>query len=221
MTDTNADIFAEPEPDFVMGAAGNLFEAKEERPTYVEDERRTETPPRPTSVGRTPLNELVSLLWGGVGSILQQSEIDIPAGRAMVFQADVAGSKLEELMKGTFVDRLLQPFAKKMESGTDAGAVLLFPVLVSVYWRKPHLAPAITPMLRTVISTNIVEMAPVLKKKARNEQKAAEALAELSDAFQLEEGQDPIQAVFESLFAAPPSMPTVEDVGMPTTEPVQ
>lgn len=160
---------------------------------------------RPTaSLGkREPLTDLVTFVWGGIGMALVQSHADPPVGRVMQFQAPLAGRKFDQLIAGTWLDALLQPLAKQADKIEGLGALVMFPLLVGAYERNPALEPIVAPILRQVVRSTLVDMAPVLRKQSAEAKKAAETVGNLNDLFDLPPDADPIDAVLMSIFAPP------------------
>lgn len=182
----------------------------------VEDER--EKPPVPKhGERRTPLADLLQFGWGGLGTALIQTGADVPVGRVLQFQAPLAAKKLDEFLAGTWIDSLLQPLAKRADAVEGIGVLFAFPIAIAIYERNTELAPVMEPILRQVITATLIDMAPVLKKNAADTRKAAAAIADVTEAFEIPKGGDPIAYVLQSIFAPPPEY---EDVPQPEQEPV-
>jgi hypothetical protein len=202
MTESNlSDVYTPDETGDDLGTYG------EQAPTpfgagdgFADDGKPDEKPPR-IHTKRTPIADLVALAWGGVGTALVQTGADVPVGRVLQFEAPLAGKKIDELIAGTWLDTVLQPFAKQADKIEGLGAIVLFPLLVGAYERNQTIGPMVEPVLRQVVRATLTDMAPMLKKRQTDEKKAAAAIADLNDVFDIEPGEDPIQAILAAIFA--------------------
>lgn len=100
---------------------------------------------------RVSVEDAVTGLWGIIGAALTRSEPLAPMGRVLSVQAPVAGFVVEDVAKGTVVDKFLQPIARAGEQGKVAAALAGPPVLVGLLSLRPELAPVAQPMLETVL----------------------------------------------------------------------
>jgi hypothetical protein len=149
---------------------------------------------------RESLTDLLGLGWGGIGTALARGP-DIPVGRAMQAQSPVAGEILDQAIKGTVVDKLLQPIARKADSAQALFGLLGVPILVGALERRPELAPTLGPLLYSAVETWVVEMAPIMRKRQARADKVRKTL---QDAFpDLPEGVDPVAQMIEAFFAPP------------------
>lgn len=171
----------------------------------VEDVPSTERAPQHARTGpRTPLTDLIALVWSGAGTVLQRSDpVNVPVGRVLRFQAPIAGVRIDALISGTVVDRFLQPFAKHVDSAQGVGELVALPLMVAAYTRNPEIGFVIEPILRQVIEAQLLDMAPMLKKQAAKTRKAAESIGDLTETFDLQPGENPVDAVLAMWFAAP------------------
>lgn len=78
---------------------------------------------------RVRVDGLISRGWAVLGAAAMR--IDAPVGRCITMQAPVAGLVLEDAVKGTFIDRGLQPIARVEERAEKVASVVLPPVLVA------------------------------------------------------------------------------------------
>jgi hypothetical protein len=91
------------------------------------DGKKPATPRR--RVPRVPVDHLVAEFWALLGGVAQR--VDVPVGRCLSMQAPVAGLIMEDIVKGTMVDRALQPLARVEDKAKAAGALILPPLLVA------------------------------------------------------------------------------------------
>lgn len=199
--DVSSSLFTDdqPEPDL-----GTDFGGDERTPElhdldgFGADEKK----PRPHG-RRNSVAGLVTMAWGGAGMMLVRTNADPPVGRVLQFEAPLAGKKIDELISGTWLDVILQPLVSQLDKIEGLGALLAFPLMVGAYERNPTIGPMIEPLLREVIRATLTDMAPLLKKQQADTKKAAAAISDLNEAFDLGPDEDPIQAVLASIFTPP------------------
>lgn len=180
----------------------NVFVSEEKTPQAPQETTPSERKPVKNEP-RSSASNLIAMAWGGVGMALVQSGTDIPVGRVLQFQAPLAGNKFDELLRDTWLDHVLQPFIKGAETVEGLGAIIMFPLLVGAYERNPSIAPFAEGILREIVSTTLVEMAPVIKAKQTKDRRAANAMKEVNEMFDIPKGADPIDAILASIFAMP------------------
>lgn len=166
-----------------------------------EEKRPTRTYPR------KPIGDLFSFGWGGVGTLLTETGIDPVVGRTMQFQAPLAGEALDNLVAGTFVDKLLQPLASKSDAGKQAFSILGLPLIMGLLERNPG-NPMVYQLAYSTVKQNIKALIPVMEKQALEAKEDAEALAELNEFFEFPEGvKDPVAFVLMQLMGPMPEPP--------------
>lgn len=119
-----------------------------------------------------------------------------PTGRVLAMQAPVAGVILEDALKGTLADRVLQPLARSAQSASKVGALLGPPVLVTLLDMHPEWAPQILPILHTTMRQWVLVAGPALKAQEKKAAKAMEALG-VEDDTSLDQM---INAMIEAIF---------------------
>lgn len=152
---------------------------------------------------RTPTDGVWTTLWTVVGAGLTRTGADVPVGNAMQFQAPVVGGVLDEAIKGTFIDTLVQPIAGSGDRLKKVSAVVSMPVLVGVMERSPNSAAMLEPLLRQVIREHLTAMAPVIRQQRKQEVEYRKALDELG----IEQGEDPVDDVIAAIWAGAPPAP--------------
>ena len=78
---------------------------------------------------RVPVDALISRGWELMGGLA--GRIDPPVGRVLTMQSPVAGLVLEDVVKGTAADRVLQPLARAEERAEKVLALVAPPMLVA------------------------------------------------------------------------------------------
>lgn len=190
---------AEPEPSSVFD------EPPAERPGWRERLWGSAGKPLPVSLPerrprkrRTPTDGVWMTIWTAAGAALVQTGADVPVGNCLQFQAPIVGGILDEAIKDTFVDVLIQPIAGSSKRLKAVSSVLAMPVLVGVMERSPQTAVMLEPLLRQAIREHLVAMAPVVKARKKADAEYRKALDELG----LEAGDDPVDTVMEAIWAA-------------------
>ena len=85
-------------------------------------------PKRKVKHPRVPVDRVVGVVWEALGRMF--TPLSPPTGRCLQLQAPVAGLILEDVVKGTVADRVLQPLARAEEKGKKVLAVAAPPMLV-------------------------------------------------------------------------------------------
>jgi hypothetical protein len=175
---------AEPEesPD-------DALERQRQEPAAKEPEPRTppkRTPPQ-RKMARIDTGPGLSWLLGLGGTGLIVSGKDPAVGRAISFEAPVAGSKIDQMITGTIFDRLVaQPIARAGKVGVDLGAVLAIPMLVGLIERRPELYPVLEPILKPMVVEMYIEVQEASgRAKARLEAAVKKGGGEKIDADQI------------------------------------
>lgn len=156
--------------------------------------------PRTTKGPRVPTAKLFQALWARPGQLLLNSGADPAVGRVLIYQAPRAGEVLERATKGTFIDKAIQPLARRAEDATEVAQLLALPMLVALYERNP--TPVVELMMREAMRAHLIAMVPLVKAQRAEEAKYAEMVAEMG----LDPGDDPIGAVLSEVFAPPPGV---------------
>jgi hypothetical protein len=160
---------------------------------------KKERPARPRG-RRKSLEDIGSFAWLGLASVADQIGGG-PVARCLAFQAPVAGAILEDSLKGTMADRVLQPFARMAQGGGDLGALIMPPILIAAIQQKPELYPKMQPMLIAALRRYFKIAGPKLKQMAEEE----EALRQELGGVDLE---GLIKAMFEGTDITPEMMGT-------------
>lgn len=78
---------------------------------------------------RVRVDGLISRGWALLGGMA--ARVDPPVGRCLQMQAPIAGLVLEDVVKGTFADRALQPIARAEDKAEKVGSIVLPPLIVA------------------------------------------------------------------------------------------
>jgi len=136
--------------------------------------RATRTTRGPRASVEAILTGIYGAFAGGVG------RVNPAVGYIMSVQAPVAGMLLEDTVKGTAVDKLLQPFAKNADRVRVGRALIGPPVLVAFMQQNPGKAAFAMPMLRRMLADYIDLAGPkiveIQKREAAFEEKYGEEI---------------------------------------------
>jgi len=152
--------------------------------------------------GRATLETIGSLAWGGAARVsIQLGQQYMPVSKMMAFQAPVAGMVFEDALRGTVADKVLQPVARMLETGSEMGTLLGAPLVVGLTCAKPDLYPVTRPMLASMMKEWVIIAGPKLRKMREREEKFA---AEM-ETFGAEFGMS-IDQMLDEIFAPPVNM---------------
>ena len=161
---------------------------------------RTSGPKPPPSAKRHNAGEAISSIAAMAAQLMVR--VDAPVGRALAFSAPATGDAVDELVAGTFVDKkVVQPLVGVADKWEKVGGIIAFPVLIAVISHNPALFQPLEAQLRSATVDVINASIPTLKKRAANEKKAADSLAELGKIDpRYAESNDPIRLILEDIF---------------------
>jgi len=126
---------------------------------------------------RVSTENLGASAWSVLGYLAGHAG-NAPVARMVQLQAPVAGVIVEEAVKNTPIDRLLQPLARTGEAGKNLGVLFGPPVLVYAMTANPQLYQTLYPMLKLSIVELYRTAAPILKKKQAEQEKLLEDLTD-------------------------------------------
>lgn len=155
--------------------------------------------------GRVSLEEMAAGAWTMIGGFLGGQGL-VPTGRVLAAQAPVAGVILEEALRGTAADALLQPLARSGDALREINALIMPPLLVSIISMNPARAEQLVPQLRRSMRTWVLIAGPRMKELEKREKKAMRDMGV--------ESPEELDAVIEDMigrfFAPPEFAPPVE-----------
>lgn len=171
------------------------------KPSLVARARRAvgkdpEDAPKPAKANkpRRSLDRIIERAWDMLGRVI--APVNLPVARVMAVQAPVAGLLLEDIVKGTIVDKILQPIASVEEKGELAFALIGPPLLVGLLTseRGQQLAPVLVPALKESLRVWLEVAGPKIEiARKREEEFAAKYGAQ-------------IDVLIETFFAPPDGM---------------
>lgn len=116
---------------------------------------------------RTSVEAFISTVWS-IGARMVQP-LAWPVANVLAIQSPIAGSILEDAVRNTAVDTILQPVARVFKGGDTAFALLGPPLLTAVAYAKPDSQPIVEPMLREALKSWLKVAGPKLAEKAKEE----------------------------------------------------
>lgn len=155
---------------------------------------------KPAKLGkRVSVESVIGMAYGLVATVVKQipgpndTPALLPISRVMEMQAPAVGIVVDDLVKGTIFDRVLQPIARTGKSGEAVWGIIGPPVLVGAIMTQPGMQGVLVPMLRESLKSYVIVAGPAMKKAKEREEKL---MAEL--------GMEPdktIDALIEQIFA--------------------
>ena len=128
---------------------------------------------------RVSTAKIISGVWGGMGALLRNPQL-APVARTLQVQAPVAGEIADDMIKGTPVDKLLQPLARVGEKGEEVFALVGPPAIAMAICAQPDLYPMLEPVMVEALKSWVVIAGPRIKKA---QQKEAKLIAELGEDY--------------------------------------
>jgi hypothetical protein len=150
---------------------------------------------------RESLATLAAFAWGGMAQAASRAG-RVPTSRMLTLQAPVAGMLLDDAVRGTLVDKVLQPFARTGKRGEALFALVGPPILVEMIMRHPERQATLIPLLAAALEQYADLAGPKLAAAKRKAEKRAQEL-----------GADGIEELIQFLFAPPDAPPGGADSG--------
>lgn len=145
-------------------------------------QKRTQTRRAPKKTHpRVAVDRLIERGWEMMARAVQP--VNLPVARVLHMQAPVAGLILEDEIKGTVIDRVLQPLARTEKRGETALALVGPPVLVGVLTSKPELAPVVIPLLKESLAIWLDIAGPKMEVQAERAKEFQEKYGDQIDAI--------------------------------------
>jgi hypothetical protein len=203
-----------PEPGSDTGP-GVPFHPEEKSPATAGNGKKTwriweRRPTEKVTRRRENTAKVWELLWGNAGLLMITTGIDEPVGRVLQHQAPWVGDKVELMVKGTFVDTIVQPLARIENEGETLTAIFGVPALVFALERKPELAPALMPLLRAALIPFLREMVAGVERAMEEEREIMEGIEKVKHLLPPEivaqaeaEGVSPLDLFILTFFAPP------------------
>jgi hypothetical protein len=181
------------------GAASSFGgDSPETRPVHVRprtwfSSRKDKPAPAGTGHRRVSIENVVSYAWGMGAYAMAQNPALLPVARVLDMQAPVAGIVVNDVARGTIIDKALQPFARAGEKGEKSMGLIGPPLIVGAITLRPDLFPVLRPVLKLSMMSWMEISEPAMKKaKARAER------------FQEKFGDVDVDGMIDALFAPPP-----------------
>jgi hypothetical protein len=119
---------------------------------------------------RSSVEGLISSVWSIGARVVSAVPNAWPVANVLSLQSPVAGKILEDTVKNTAIDGILQPFAR-LASGSQIGLALLGPpVLVGIASARPDSQPIVEPLLREALKAWLTVAGPKMIEKAKEEE---------------------------------------------------
>lgn len=139
---------------------------------------------------RVSVDKVVSGIWGAVGGFLETRSPAV--GRTLSMQAPMVGMVLEDKVKNTIADKMLQPLARGAENSNLVMGLIGPPLLVQALTMRPDRAPQIIPMLRFAMRSWVQIAGDKVQQQAQEDKEFEEKYGSKIDEM--------IQFIVEPLF---------------------
>lgn len=146
---------------------------------------------KPSRGARLSAAATITDVWGFLGNQTMRTG-HVPTGRMLTWQAPIAGELLDDVAKGTIVDKLLLQRVVGARGKFDAVAAVAGPPLLTLMLERAMAAgdeakaAMLAGMLKAAIKNALPTMVPAMKKARRKEADAQTAMAELLDPADLD-----------------------------------
>lgn len=153
-------------------------------------EKRPKAPRGYPRGGRQSVAELFGMGWSGGGTLMQRAG-HIPTGRMLTFQAPVAGELLDDLAKGTMLDKVVLQKLVGTKGKLEALYAVLGPPVITWQLEKAMTegngpkVDYLESMLMSAVKDALPIMLPAMKKARKREEETNKAFAELLDGDEL------------------------------------
>jgi hypothetical protein len=129
---------------------------------------------------RVPVDHIISDVWRFGAGLARP----LPAtSRLLSLQAPLAGMVLEEAVKNTVMDSVLQPFARTGKNAEIMWAMLGAPAITVMIQMRPGDLPFLLPVLRSSLMTMVRIMGPRIKEALQEETEFEKTYGETVDAM--------------------------------------
>jgi hypothetical protein len=152
---------------------------------------------------RIPAGESISRNLVRVAKLF--GRVDPVVGRAVTFSAPATGQAVDDLVAGTFIDKMaIQRFAGAADKWEKFGGIIAFPILIALVSRNPDLFTVLEDDLRDATLDVIIASIGSLEKQKAKEDKAISALARLGRVDErYAQTDDPIGLILRDIFNPP------------------
>jgi hypothetical protein len=151
---------------------------------------------------RVPVDALISRGWELMGGLA--GRVNPPVGKVLTMQAPVAGLVLEDVVRGTAADRVLQPLARAEERAEKVLALAAPPVLVGAIEAAQRL-PEKEMQLRMAILVPMLEESLVLWVRIAGDKVDEMAARELETGPAREKARELLGMIFPQPVPAGPA----------------
>jgi hypothetical protein len=124
---------------------------------------------------RESLSTLATFAWGGLAQMAERAG-RAPTARMLALQAPIAGTLVDDALRGTLLDRVLQPLARTGKKGETLFALVAPPILVEMIAQHPERAPMLLPILASALESYAEIAGPKLTAAKKRAEKRAQEL---------------------------------------------
>jgi hypothetical protein len=211
---TIEDIKLEPDHAFLGSDTEDLV-SEELFDTSIPEESPEQRPKYTTA--REDTSDLVAVAWAGLGTLAIKTGRAPVGGKVMRLQSPAAGKQIDDVIRGTIVDRMLQPLVRSKSAMESFGAIIAAPILAEMIRRDPRKIVALGDPLMALIAESLNTIAPMLIAEKQKTREQISNYAAISEAFDIpktdEQGNpvDPMRALFDYIFDVGPEEDMVSE----------
>lgn len=145
------------------------------------ERRSAKTPANKRKHPRVSTENIIEGFWGILAMVAKP--ISEPVAKTLLMEAPVAGMILDEKIRGTLVDKVLQPLARTEDSGKSVVALVAPPLLVLALEKRPDQADKIFPLLRKSLIWHAEIAGPKIEQRMEREREIEEKYGQDIDAM--------------------------------------
>lgn len=145
--------------------------------TGTRTRRRRKTRARKTWP-RVSVEDTIETAWAFMASAVRFLP---PTSRMLTLQAPMAGALLEDAVKDTLIDRMLQPVARNQERAVVFSALVVPPLLTTAITLNPDAAGPLMPLLRKSMIMMVKAGGPKVIERMEQEQQDEDELGQRVD----------------------------------------
>jgi hypothetical protein len=128
---------------------------------------------------RVSAENSISFGWSLLARMLKP--ISPPMGRLLAIEAPVAGRLLDQPIKGTVIDKMIQPFARAEDGSKAVAALIVPPLLVGAIDKAPGMAEVFLPALRESLAMYLKVAGPQIKRMKEEREEFEAEYGEILD----------------------------------------
>jgi hypothetical protein len=153
---------------------------------FLKRRGRERPPPKPRRAAggerrRVSAENLFGYVWAGGAHYFSSRNLGL--ARMLAFQSPVAGMIIDDSVKGTPVDKIVQPVARLTSGASDLGSLALLAVGAGYVDRHPEAYMMLKPVMMEGMKTWVIVSGPKIREMRRREEAFAEEMRMFGSEF--------------------------------------